>query len=1059
MRIGLVVVLWCCSVVAWSAGGVLLSYTLPKATRVSINIYAADGPVVRELLHGAPRTAGAHTEIWNGCDEQGKPAPAGTYRWKLLGIAGLSAEYLLTIGSNYPDGDNYTQLAPGCHGGPSAVAVDETGVYVAASCTENIENYLVKTTRDGAKRLWSAGNHIPWTGGASMAVAGDTLYVLGTNGEVWPYDAATGTRKTTVQVAWDGDKAFPYDLDARTGELVVAYANHDTLRWFDTAGKLLDEVTGIKAPCGVALAADGAVYVVSDTSIFRVSRAEKTPVPFITGLIAPGRLAVERASGDLLVIEGGEKQQVSRFGADGKRKAVYGRAGGRQDGLYTIAMQESFCAPSDIAIDPHGGFAITEPNAAPRRTSLFTANGHLAHEWYGGQVWAPWVTFDPDDPTVVWMASDWGGLMRVTVNYQTHSWKVHSVYHTTSLANGLVGGQGNGWLWDARKHNGVTYLCKRQQVCVLRVDEKNWRLLPAAVGNTHIRHYWNAQPQLIKDWAGAGDDSYLWTDANGDGQPQREEMVFHQEGGNWTALPMVDDSMQYTSVINGKPSYIQQYPLAGWNAVGSPRYADFPMGKKGIELPSRVTSIEGRWGSYLYKDPLSGEFFGAFNDAMPGFGESKDSFLVKWNANGALQWMVGKTLGHATQTAPPGVIGTFRRIAGRTHGCLVLTDFYEGDHPATTYVWDGDGLWVGGIMDNVDLRTTPLWKYGLGAETLSSTLFTDHKTGEVLFMGHGINEGRIYRISGWDGWVHLNGAIKLAASPPEGGTGLRADYCDDAQVTHVVATRVDPLPQWPSTALPAGVKPGTATVRWSGQLLPEFSELYTFTATTTGGVRLVIDGRTLIDAWTPAVDSTPAELPLTAGKLIDIQLEYTAKANSRLSLTWESPSRPREVIPTTRLFPLNPVQVMPAGHGKGVLAEYYRGGFDEKNKVATRVEQSMELIWGVGKAPEPIGTGHFSARFTAFLQPRQTGMYTILLDWPRIGVLWIDGKRVGPFWPVVNDTIYLEAGKLYPVKLEYTNAGSHPSTNHGIHLQWSTPAGAAPRIFESIPSCQWYLQK
>ncbi|MEI6520883.1 MAG: hypothetical protein WCO98_12715 [bacterium] len=31
------------------------------------------GQVVREMLHAAPRTKSAHTEIWDGLNDEGKP--------------------------------------------------------------------------------------------------------------------------------------------------------------------------------------------------------------------------------------------------------------------------------------------------------------------------------------------------------------------------------------------------------------------------------------------------------------------------------------------------------------------------------------------------------------------------------------------------------------------------------------------------------------------------------------------------------------------------------------------------------------------------------------------------------------------------------------------------------------------------------------------------------------------------------------------------------------------------------------------------------------------------
>lgn len=1070
-RISAILLLYCALAMPLMAAevqpGATLRYTLKTPGKVSLAIYSAEGTLVRELLHAAPRTAGPQTEIWDGLDSFGKPLPEGAYRWKLLGTPGLKAEYLLTLGNNIPDGNGYTEIAPGSHGGPNAIAIDDSGVYIGAGCTENIENYLVKLTPDGSKRLWSQGNPVAWQGATSMALDGGRLYVLTTGGTVWVHDAATGKLAATYKIAWDGDKEFPYDLDAAGGLLAISYSNHDAIRWYNAAdGKLVDEVAGMKAPQGIALAPDGTAFITSGTSIIAINRTAKTAGPVATGLTAPGRLDLNPDNGDLLVFDGGDVQQVKRFGfANGKWTLTtsYGRKGGRHDGLYTREMQESFTGLTDVTVDAAGGFCIAEPSSAPRRTAHLDKGGKLLHEWYGGQVWAPFLMVEPDNPSVVWMASHWDSMMRLVIDYKTKTWKVHSTYRYGYLANGLVGGHGNASLWDVRKVNGATYLMRRQSVCVLKVDEKNWRLLPATIGGTHIRHYWNAQPQLIKDWAGPKDDSYLWVDGNGDGQPQREEMTFSPNGGPWGALPSLDEAMNYYFVVNGTPVTVFRNAVTGWNAAGAPLYADFPTGRAFRELPARANSIEGRWASYFYLDPASKAFYAAINNKMPGFGQSSDSFLTKWDEQGKAQWEVGKTIGSAATYVPPGQIGTFRRIAGKTHGCLVLTDFMEGPDPATTYVWDDDGLWVGGIMDAIDTTVTPRWRYGLGAETLSSLLYTDPKTGEVLFFSHGVNDGRVYRITGWDGWERQAGTVILAQPAlPEAGSGLRADYFDGANFDNWRAAQLVPTIDryWGAKTPVAEVKSAKAySVRWTGTVKPEFTEKYTFTALADGGARLVVNGRTVIDAWNDPGTSTPqqGEVALAAGKTVDIQLEYTqSKGDGDVKLLWESPSVPREVLPTARLFPTNPLALQAAGHGNGLRVEYYNGVIDPKNLASDDIVPNIDITWGVGARPPTVTNGQFMVRWKGRLQPRQTGIYTIVLDWPKIGVFTIDGKRVGPFWPETNTSVYLEAGKFYDLQLDYSNAGTHPSTAHGARLLWMTPANTWPRTPEVIPPCQLY---
>jgi hypothetical protein len=144
--------------------GAEVTYDVSQPMRVSLNLYDGQGQIVRSLLCGAPRQKGTQREFWDGRNQAGQPVPPGDYDWKVLAMPGrLKTEHLLTVGTNYPDpspdplqeAEHYRLVAPGTHGGPTAVAADESGIYIGAGCTENIENYLVKLSPDGKRRLWS----------------------------------------------------------------------------------------------------------------------------------------------------------------------------------------------------------------------------------------------------------------------------------------------------------------------------------------------------------------------------------------------------------------------------------------------------------------------------------------------------------------------------------------------------------------------------------------------------------------------------------------------------------------------------------------------------------------------------------------------------------------------------------------------------------------------------------------------------------------------------------------------------------------------------------------
>jgi hypothetical protein len=72
-----------------------LTWSLPRSGEVSLQVHAVDGRVVRTLLRGAP-AAGHGTLRWDGCDDAGRPVPAGIY-WARLESGGEQRNARLVV--------------------------------------------------------------------------------------------------------------------------------------------------------------------------------------------------------------------------------------------------------------------------------------------------------------------------------------------------------------------------------------------------------------------------------------------------------------------------------------------------------------------------------------------------------------------------------------------------------------------------------------------------------------------------------------------------------------------------------------------------------------------------------------------------------------------------------------------------------------------------------------------------------------------------------------------------------------------------------------------------
>jgi len=114
-------------------------------------------------------------------------------------------------------------------------------------------------------------------------------------------------------------------------------------------------------------------------------------------------------------------------------------------------------------------------------------------------------------------------------------------------------------------------------------------------------------------------------------------------------------------------------------------------------------------------------------------------------------------------------------------------------------------------------------------------------------------------------------------------------------------TRVDPAVDFDwgtGSPMPGLIDDDEFRVRWSGTVVPEFTETYTFYTFTDDGVRLFVNGELVIDKLTPqpAFEWT-ADVDLTAGVPCEVVMDYFENFGEALAqLRWSSPSTPKQII-------------------------------------------------------------------------------------------------------------------------------------------------------------------
>jgi lysophospholipase L1-like esterase len=302
--------------------------------------------------------------------------------------------------------------------------------------------------------------------------------------------------------------------------------------------------------------------------------------------------------------------------------------------------------------------------------------------------------------------------------------------------------------------------------------------------------------------------------------------------------------------------------------------------------------------------------------------------------------------------------------------------------------------------------------------------------------------------------------------------GLRAEYYDNHDFTNLKLTRTDANVNfnWGAGSPSSNIGANSFSVRWTGQIQPLYSETYTFHTNVDDGVRLIVNGQTIIDKLVSINDGAPAaaytgSINLVAGQKYDIKMEYYEDgSNASAQLAWSSASQVQQIIPQSQLF--NGSSTTGGGttgggttgggttaSGNGLKGEYY-DNHDFTNLKLTRTDANVNFNWGAGSPSRNIGANSFSVRWTGKIQPLYSETYTFQTNADDGIRLTINGQTIidklvslsdGSPAAAYTGSINLVAGQKYDIKLEYYEDGSNASAQ----LLWSSASQAQQIIPKS----------
>ena len=637
-----------------------LRFAMPFDGYVSLNLFAPDGTVARQLLTCAFFAKGEHEVKWDGLTTPywrtpGEPVKAGDYTWKAIAHKGIGLRLRgwACNGGSAPWDSTLTSNWGGDHGVPISCTTDGEKVYLGWTGAEAGKALLACDLQGQVQWKHTHGG----MGGAEVvAVDGGIVYVDKWASLIYRLDAKTGNYSS-----WKGKDSpdLPIKalfeatakekgakvperiegMDARGGKVYISVPmGVGFLAVLDGATGAIQKLIDLEKPGFIRAVNDELVYVVQDRrNVVAVNPQTGAVKPVLTGLDGVGGVTAGE-QGRLYVSVQGKVQQVQVYTAEGKPAGEIGRKGGRS--ALGPWVQDGVLNPAGLVVDKEGNLWVAEANETPKRFSVWQARagagkkeGAFLKEFFGPTHYgASGGAINPRDPNV--MAGE-GCEWRI--DPKTGRDVCLGTFENSIHGAALYAEGSNGKLYLVTMQAGVFGRKETRLTIRERLGDAKFALRGSIVV---------ADPAEKK--------TVFWADANGDEQQQPDELATHPAALTMTgylgwSLNMNSDLTLYANDPQSKVGL--QFKVADFTKCGAPRY-DVAGARK----------IAGFGGGALSTPDnrklvaVSGTYFECYD-----------------TADGRLLWKYPNTFHgvHGSHAAPPPEVGLIRGAFGLVGNALL----------------------------------------------------------------------------------------------------------------------------------------------------------------------------------------------------------------------------------------------------------------------------------------------------------------------------------------------------------------------------------------------------
>lgn len=284
-------------------------------------------------------------------------------------------------------------------------------------------------------------------------------------------------------------------------------------------------------PSGKLLVLTANTLTVSTIDGLPASPKLSKPTTLISGLESPYGLALD-ADGNIYISDRGNSHQVKIFTSTGKFAGSLGKPGPPAAGPYDPLHINN---PSGLAIDNSGNIWVTENDYQPKRVSVWNKAGTLLTAFYGPTEYGGGGTLDPADKNNFYYRG-----MEFALNWETGTDKLTNVLyrpastsgesHTNGFPEQPIAGK-NGQCFFTNSYNSsptngapmsMLWILENgiARPCNAAGNALNWAILKDPA-------YRSAWPKGLDP---AGDQgktqaAFIWNDLNSNGEPSPDEIT------------------------------------------------------------------------------------------------------------------------------------------------------------------------------------------------------------------------------------------------------------------------------------------------------------------------------------------------------------------------------------------------------------------------------------------------------------------------------------------------------------------------------------------------------